>query len=124
PAPPTTAALASRPTAAAGTAPLALLAGAYTGIASGAQKSVGLDIAIGLGVARGRASAWLYGDFAPPQDAAIAGRPGVGGRLWAAGAAAVACFTAYGAGARLAMAPCLGAEVTRLAGHGTGVTDP
>jgi hypothetical protein len=97
------------------------LVGGHVGLQAGLLKNPGPVFAIGLGTSLGKASAWLTGSYAPPQDAAIERQPDVGARLWLASAAAFGCWTPVTG--RVAVDPCLGIEVNRLEGQGFGVGD-
>ena len=105
----------------AGPSPLWLV-GAHAGLQSGVLKNLSPSFALTLGVALGRASLRLVPSFAPPQDVWVQGKPGRGGRLWSASAAASGCWTAWRGWVELA--PCLGVDVVRLQGRGLGVAKP
>jgi hypothetical protein len=73
---------------------------------------------LGVGAGRERASIWATGSYSPPQDVTLAAQA-VGGRLWTASVGVHGCWLWTVRSPRLSN--CLGVEVTRLHGHGTGV---
>jgi len=73
---------------------------------------------IGVGAGRERAVIGAMGSYSPPQDAMLA--PSLGGRLWTASVGVRGCWFWTTRSPRLSN--CLGAELTRLHGLGTGVT--
>jgi hypothetical protein len=120
-APSTTASVSLSTAPKAGPSPVWLI-GAHAGLQSGVLKDLSPSFALTLGAALGRASLRLVPGFAPPQDVWVDGKPGRGGRLWSASAAALGCWTALRGWAVLA--PCLGVDVVRLQGRGLGVAKP
>lgn len=93
------------------------LAGAQVGVLRDPSPWFGLS----LGVAVDRFSVRLLPGFTPPQDVSSQVRPGAGGRLWVASAAALGCYAVLNGWATLA--PCWGANLTALHGHGWGVLE-
>jgi len=88
------------------------------GLAFGILPNPNPQVLLGVGAGRERASIWATGSYSPPQDVTLAA-PAVGGRLWAASFGLHGCWLWTVRSPRLSN--CLGAEMTRLHGHGTGV---
>jgi hypothetical protein len=101
---------------------LSWLLGAQGGLQAGVLQDLSSVFALSLGVASGRLSLRLLPSVTLPQEISAEGSPGIGGRVWAGGAALLGCWaTAVGRGV---LAPCLGFEVAMQKGNGRGVLQP
>lgn len=94
------------------------LASGQFGLQHGAMPRLNPQASLGVGVGLGHASVWTTGSFSPPQSVTLAPQ-NVGGRLWTASVGVYGCWFWTIHSPRLGN--CLGAEVTRLQGRGTGV---
>jgi hypothetical protein len=96
----------------------AIHAGAQTGI----LKHAGPELGLGAGISIGRFSGWVVGAYAPRQLARVSGTSGPGGRIWAGSVGVHGCWDLLGTAVELG--PCLGAEIDRVQGWGTSVSNP
>jgi len=94
---------------------------AYLGAELGILPALGPEIGAALGLSLRPITVWLGVSYAKAQDVTLS--DGQGGRLWAGSASLLGCW-AIPAGPSATIEPCAGAELDRVEGHGTGVTDP
>jgi len=96
--------------------------GALGGIQTGAVQNLSSSFALSFGFGLGGFSLHLMPGLSLPQDVFVDAERKVGGRLWLATVTALGCWGAPIGW--LTLRPCLGFEVTRLAGRGLGVLQP
>jgi hypothetical protein len=95
---------------------------ALAGIQAGLLPKAGPELSAAIGVSTRRVGAFLTASYVPAQDARLSGQE-AGGRLWAASANLLGCWSAL-AGAAGSVGPCAGGELSRVAGRGLDVDEP
>jgi hypothetical protein len=101
--------------------PLSGAAALAVGIRTGVLPDPGLEVAIAAGAGLGPLRGWLSASAMPSQTAAISGST-AGGRMWVLSGSALVGWS-LNAG-MFEAGPLLGAELTRVAGRGSGVSAP
>jgi hypothetical protein len=103
-------------------APLRGTFAALAGVQAGLLPSAAPELSAAIGVSTRTLGAFLTASYVPAQDVRLPGQDS-GGRLWAASANLLGCWSAL-VGARGSVGPCAGLELSRVAGRGLGVDEP
>lgn len=95
---------------------------ALAGVQAGLLPSTGPELSAAIGLSTRRLGAFLTASYVPAQDVRLPGQD-AGGRLWAASANLLGCWSAL-VGVTGSVGPCAGVELSRVSGRGLGVDEP